>query len=501
MSSCGDASCTETHNEYAGRRVPVTVLTGFLGSGKTTLLNHILKSQEHKMKFAIIENEFGEVGVDEKLLVGEGGKMKLDDEIVEVMNGCICCTVRNDLVEALKRLYEKVEQFDGVLIETTGMADPAPVAQTFFVDKQIEKMYRLDGIVTVVDAMHIEYHLDKEVKEGAENESVEQLAFADRIILNKCDLIRGACSGETAVSDRETIAKCLEEGATADQFYQKKNLPVSGEVEDPDLKLQKLETRIRQINPTATILRTEFSKVEPSKLLNAQAFSLDRVMEMDPEFLNVDGEHEHDDSVSSVAWSFPGMELNITKLRWWVGELMRDLGTELYRFKGVLAVKGKKEKFIFQGVHMLFEGKFAEDQEWGEDEQRECRFVFIGKHVKQQHAGRLKSEFLELQAEDPLRFKQGEIVLARHSSGWRRCQVVRTWAEGHPYQLEVQSFGIPRQLVWGPLDDDFCIRPYEEGGEDPLPKSTTGFSSPIRAGRDGDPPASKRSRTDAGAQA
>merc|ERR1719327_1451568 len=166
------------------QRVPVTILTGFLGSGKTTLMNHILEDPNHKMRFAIIENEFGEIGVDEKIL-----SEKTNEEVIEVMNGCICCTVRGDLVVALKNLYAKIAQFDAVIIETTGLADPAPVAQTFFVDDDIQSKFTLDGIITVTDAKHILTRLDDEKPEGVENEAQEQVAFADRILLNKCDLV------------------------------------------------------------------------------------------------------------------------------------------------------------------------------------------------------------------------------------------------------------------------------------------------------------------------
>jgi G3E family GTPase len=300
--------------------IPVTVLTGYLGAGKTTLLNRIL-THEHGQKVAVIVNEFGAVGIDNQLVV------TTDEEIFEMNNGCICCTVRGDLIRMISNLMKRRDRFDHIVIETTGLADPAPVIQTFFMDDEVKALTHLDAVVTVVDAKHVAQH-------WAAAEVQEQIAFADVILLNKTDLVT------------------LE-------------------------ALTELAQRIRAMNALGKIYHTRDAVVEMDAILGVQAFDLQRALAIDPEFLGEEA-HEHDASVFSVAIVEPG-EADGTKLQAWVAELLRTQGTDIFRMKGILHIQGDDRRYVFQGVHMMFDG--SPDRAWGEGETRKNELVFIGRNL------------------------------------------------------------------------------------------------------------------------
>ena len=343
-------------------KIPVTVLTGYLGAGKTTLLNRIL-SEPHGKKYAVIVNEFGEIGIDNDLVVGA------DEEVFEMNNGCICCTVRGDLIRILEGLMRRKGKFDAIIVETTGLADPAPVAQTFFVDQDVQDVAKLDAVVTVADAKWLSARL----KDAPEAKN--QIAFADVIIVNKTDLV------------------------------------------SPE-ELREVEARIRGINPYAKLHRAVKSNVPLDAVLGKNAFDLDRILEIEPAFLEADDhdhhhhdhdhecgpdcghdhhhhdhghnhhhdhdhgglKHYHDEHMQSLALTIDG-EVDPNKFMPWVNDLVQREGPSILRSKGILALKGEDKRFVFQGVHMILDGDLQRD--WRPDEKRISRIVFIGRDLKE----------------------------------------------------------------------------------------------------------------------
>ena len=334
-------------------QIPVTVLTGYLGSGKTTLLNRIL-SEGHGRRYAVIVNEFGEIGIDNDLIV------ESDEEIYEMNNGCVCCTVRGDLIRTVEGLMRRPGRFDAILVETTGLADPAPVAQTFFMDDDVRSKTKLDAVVALVDAKHLPLRL-KDSKEAE-----DQIAFADVIVLNKTDLV------------------------------------------SPE-ELAKVEGLVRAINPTARIHRTSRSAVDLTEVLDRGAFDLKRALESDPHFLEAEeddhhdhdhGDHDHhhhaasdihDVTVKSV--SLRAGEMDPKKFFPWIEKITQAEGPNILRLKGIIAFKGDEDRYVVQGVHMIIEGDHQ--RAWKDDEKRESRMVFIGRDLD---AERLKRTFEACQA-------------------------------------------------------------------------------------------------------
>jgi G3E family GTPase len=338
-------------SDVAANKIPVTVLTGYLGAGKTTLLNRIL-SENHGKKYAVIVNEFGEIGIDNDLIIGA------DEEVFEMNNGCVCCTVRGDLVRILDGLMKRKGKFDAIILETTGLADPAPVAQTFFVDEDVREKTALDAVVTVADAKW----LSSRLKDAPEAKN--QIAFADVIVLNKTDL-----------------------------------------VSKPELA--EVEARIRAINPYATLHRTERCQVQLSDVLGRGAFDLDRILEIEPDFLEDDShdhdhghdhhhdghdhhhhdhahhgmKHYHDEDMQSLSLH-SDKPLDPTKFMPWLQQLVAEDGMNILRSKGILAFQGDDDRYVFQGVHMMLEGDHQ--RKWKDDEARVSRLVFIGRELPEQ---------------------------------------------------------------------------------------------------------------------
>ena len=306
----------------AQAQVPVTVLTGYPGAGKTTLLNRIL-SEQHGKKYAVIVNEFGEIGIDNDLVVGA------DEEVFEMNNGCICCTVRGDLIRILDGLMKRKGRFDAIIVETTGLADPAPVAQTFFMDQDVSDTARLDAVITVADAKW----LSDRLKDAPEAKN--QIAFADVIILNKTDLVTPQ-------------------------------------------ELDAVEARIRAINPYARLHRTQNCALPIDEVLDRKAFDLDRIIALEPDFLEEGHHHHHDEEMQSIAMKIDG-EVDPELFMPWISDLTQREGPKILRCKGIVAFPNEPKRFVFQGVHMILDGDVQRD--WKPGETRDSKVVFIGRDL------------------------------------------------------------------------------------------------------------------------
>jgi G3E family GTPase len=323
--------------------IPVTVLTGYLGAGKTTLLNRIL-SEDHGHRYAVIVNEFGEIGIDNELI------LNTNEELFEMNNGCICCTVRGDLIRTVHGLLSKDRNFDAIVVETTGLADPGPVAQTFFVDGFLRSKTELDSVTTVVDAKHVELRL------ADSREALEQIAFADQIVLNKTDLV------------------------------------TEGE-------LRAIEAHLRRLNPMAPIHRAQRSNVQLDAILGRGGFDLNRITELEPNFLtpaHSDAEHvhdehcdhdhpehhdhQHDHGIRSISLH-TDKPMDRRKVARWLTALTKNQGPDILRAKGIIDVKGNNRRLVFQAVHMILEGDLQ--REWRDGEPRYSRMVFIGRNLDQ----------------------------------------------------------------------------------------------------------------------
>ncbi|WP_372617149.1 CobW family GTP-binding protein [Falsiroseomonas sp.] len=311
-----------SETDHSPGQIPVTVLTGYLGAGKTTLLNRIL-SENHGKRFAVVINEFGELGVDNDLVVDA------DEEVFEMNNGCICCTVRGDLIRIIGGLMKRRGKFDGIIVETTGLADPAPVAQTFFVDEDVKRATKLDAIVTVVDAKHLPARLKDS------SEAQEQIAFADIIVLNKMDLV-------------------TEEEAA------------------------EVERLIKAINPYAEIRRSTKSDVPLEAVVGRDAFNLARILEKEPDFLSGEDHHEHDSEVNSVSFEV-SKPIDAEKFNAWISQLLQAKGQDLLRTKGILHYAGDNRRFAFQAVHMIADGDYIGEVKEGDP--RKSKIVFIGRDL------------------------------------------------------------------------------------------------------------------------